>query len=220
MGQQAARKGVNNQGIARIPRAVTSGWRKDRRILEGLSPGCATRSPHRRRFAVCGELTAALKIRATQAPTAGFGLRNGASGPPGRLWRAHSGGPELAISHLRCISSISYWTILIYRSTISPSTREVGFGRNRNSQACCGAAAHWWGNHPCNRVGQSVFEISGEQMKARPREDVMVMSTPEVRRQLKIIGAVTGSTMKGVLGRLVAEEFKRVTRVAQRTVTS
>jgi hypothetical protein len=55
-------------------------------------------------------------------------------------------------------------------------------------------------------------------MKARPREDVMVMTTPEVRRQLKIIAAVTGSTMKGVLGRLVAEEFKRVTPVAQRAV--
>src|SRR5713101_10001115 len=107
--------------------------------------------------------------------------------------------PELAISRIRYISSISNWTILIYRATISPSTREVGFGRNRNSQACCGAAARRWGNHPCHRVGQSVFEISGEQMKARPREDVMVMTTPEVRRQLKIIAAVTGSTMKGDL---------------------
>jgi hypothetical protein len=57
-------------------------------------------------------------------------------------------------------------------------------------------------------------------MKARPREDVMVMTTPEVRRQLKIIAAVTGSTMKNVLGRLVAEEFKHVTPVAQRAVKS
>jgi hypothetical protein len=55
-------------------------------------------------------------------------------------------------------------------------------------------------------------------MKARRGEDVVVMTTPEVRRQLKIIAAVTGSTMKEVLGRLVAEEFKRVTSVAQRTM--
>jgi hypothetical protein len=48
-------------------------------------------------------------------------------------------------------------------------------------------------------------------MKIRPREDVMVMTTPEVRRQLKIIAAMTGSTMKDVLERLVGEEFRRVT---------
>jgi hypothetical protein len=47
-------------------------------------------------------------------------------------------------------------------------------------------------------------------MKVSPREDVMVMTTPDVRRQLKIIAAVTGSTMKDVLQRLVAAELKRV----------
>ena len=57
-------------------------------------------------------------------------------------------------------------------------------------------------------------------MKARPREDVMVMTTPEVRRQLKIIAAITGSTMKDVLERLVSEEFRRVTPVARRGVKS
>ncbi len=36
------------------------------------------------------------------------------------------------------------------------------------------------------------------------------MTTREVRRQLKIIAAVTGSTMKDVLQRLVAAELKRV----------
>jgi hypothetical protein len=54
-------------------------------------------------------------------------------------------------------------------------------------------------------------------MKGRPRDDVMVMTTPEARRQLKIIAAVTGSTMKDVLTRLVSEEFKRVTPVAHRS---
>lgn len=47
-------------------------------------------------------------------------------------------------------------------------------------------------------------------MKARSREDVMVMTTQEVRRQLKIIAAITGSTMKEVLARLVSAELKRV----------
>jgi hypothetical protein len=55
-------------------------------------------------------------------------------------------------------------------------------------------------------------------VKARSRKAVMVMTTQEVRRQLKIIAAVTGSTMKDALERLVSEEFKRVTPVAQRAV--
>jgi hypothetical protein len=41
-------------------------------------------------------------------------------------------------------------------------------------------------------------------------EDAMVLSTQDVRRQLKIIAALTGSSMKDVLARLVAAEFKRV----------
>jgi hypothetical protein len=57
-------------------------------------------------------------------------------------------------------------------------------------------------------------------MKDRPREDVMVMTTPEVRRQLKIIAAVTGSTMKNALERLVSEEFKRVAPGAPPAVKS
>jgi hypothetical protein len=40
--------------------------------------------------------------------------------------------------------------------------------------------------------------------------DAMVLATHDVRRQLKIIAAVTGSTMKDVLARLVALEYKRV----------
>jgi hypothetical protein len=47
-------------------------------------------------------------------------------------------------------------------------------------------------------------------MRARRREDVVVKTSLEVRRQLKIIAAVTGSTMKDVLKRLVAAELKRV----------
>jgi hypothetical protein len=38
----------------------------------------------------------------------------------------------------------------------------------------------------------------------------MILTTQEVREQLKIIAALTKSTMKAVLARLVAEEFKRV----------
>jgi hypothetical protein len=38
----------------------------------------------------------------------------------------------------------------------------------------------------------------------------MILTTREVRSQLKIIAAVTQSTMKAVLARLVAEEMKRV----------
>jgi len=38
----------------------------------------------------------------------------------------------------------------------------------------------------------------------------MVLATRDVRRQLKIIAAMTGSSMKDVLARLVAAEFKRI----------
>jgi hypothetical protein len=38
----------------------------------------------------------------------------------------------------------------------------------------------------------------------------MILTTEEVRSQLKIIAALTKSTMKAVLARLVAEELKRV----------
>lgn len=47
-------------------------------------------------------------------------------------------------------------------------------------------------------------------MKGRQPEDVMVLATKDVRRQLKIIAAVTGSTMKEVLTRLVSAELARV----------
>jgi hypothetical protein len=47
-------------------------------------------------------------------------------------------------------------------------------------------------------------------MNARPSEDAMILATQDVRRQLKIIAAVTGSTMKDVIERLVAAELKRV----------
>jgi hypothetical protein len=40
--------------------------------------------------------------------------------------------------------------------------------------------------------------------------NVMVLTTFEVRRQLKIIAAVSRTSMKEVLARLVAAEFKRV----------
>jgi len=43
-----------------------------------------------------------------------------------------------------------------------------------------------------------------------PNDDVMILTTQDVRRQLKIIAAVTRETMKEVLVRLVAEELKRV----------
>jgi hypothetical protein len=60
--------------------------------------------------------------------------------------------------------------------------------------------------------------MSGDEMKRRSRQDVMVMTTAEARRQLKIIAALTSSTMKYVLERLVVEEFKRVTPGAPRAV--
>jgi len=41
-------------------------------------------------------------------------------------------------------------------------------------------------------------------------EDAMLLATRDVRRQLKIIAAVTRETMKEVLVRLVAAELKRV----------
>jgi hypothetical protein len=46
----------------------------------------------------------------------------------------------------------------------------------------------------------------------------MVMTTPDVRRQLKIIAAVTGSTMKDVLARLVSTEMKRVAPASRNEV--
>ena len=46
-------------------------------------------------------------------------------------------------------------------------------------------------------------------------QKVMVLTTFEVRRQLKIIGAITGTSMKEVLAGLVAAEYKRVTSNAQ-----
>jgi hypothetical protein len=161
-----------------------------------------------------GELAADLKIPPSQPPTGGsWGGQEGALA--GHPWS--KAGDFQSLDYL---SGISNWTILIYRATISPSAREVGLGRNRKPEARCGAAARWWGNHSCCRAAQSVLEISGDQVKARPREDVMVMTTPAVRRQLKIIAAVTGSTMKDVLERLVGEEFKRVTPGAPRAVKS
>ena len=47
-------------------------------------------------------------------------------------------------------------------------------------------------------------------MAAKLPDGAMVIATPDVRRQLKIIAAMTGSSMKDVLARLVAAEFKRV----------
>jgi hypothetical protein len=46
--------------------------------------------------------------------------------------------------------------------------------------------------------------------EGRLPEDAMVLTTQDVRRQLKIIAAVTRETMKEVLVRLVAAELKRV----------
>lgn len=48
----------------------------------------------------------------------------------------------------------------------------------------------------------------------------MVITTLEVRRQLQVIAAVTGSTMKEVLERLVSEEFRRVAPGGPRAVKS
>jgi hypothetical protein len=46
--------------------------------------------------------------------------------------------------------------------------------------------------------------------EGRLPSDAMVLTTQDVRRQLKIIAAVTRETMKEVLVRLVAAELKRV----------
>lgn len=106
------------------------------------------------------------------------------------------------------------------RATISRSTREVGLGRtrhNRYPEAYGGAITYWRGNHSCFRAAQSVLEISRDEMRV-PRDGVMVMTTPDVRRQLKIIAAVTGSTMKDVLARLVSTEMKRVAPASRNEV--
>jgi F420-0:gamma-glutamyl ligase-like protein len=56
------------------------------------------------------------------------------------------------------------------------------------------------------------FERLAEEIERRPKldVDVMILTTQDVRRQLKIIAAVTRETMKEVLVRLVAVELKRV----------
>jgi hypothetical protein len=46
--------------------------------------------------------------------------------------------------------------------------------------------------------------------KDKRSKPTMILTTEEVRSQLKIIAALTRSTMKEVLARLVAEELKRV----------
>ncbi len=46
--------------------------------------------------------------------------------------------------------------------------------------------------------------------EGRLPEDAMILATQDVRRQLKIIAAVTRETMKEVLVRLIAAELKRV----------
>jgi hypothetical protein len=47
--------------------------------------------------------------------------------------------------------------------------------------------------------------------------EAMILTTQEVRSQLKIIAALTRSTMKEVIARLVAEELKRVARPVVRS---
>jgi hypothetical protein len=44
---------------------------------------------------------------------------------------------------------------------------------------------------------------------------VLILTTQEVRAQLKVIAALTRSTMKDVLARLVADELKRVEKSNQ-----
>ena len=56
--------------------------------------------------------------------------------------------------------------------------------------------------------------------EGRLPEDAMILATREVRRQLKIISALTGSTMKNVLERLVAAELKRVAPASMRSKKS
>jgi|HubBroStandDraft_1064217.scaffolds.fasta_scaffold2708030_1 hypothetical protein len=46
-------------------------------------------------------------------------------------------------------------------------------------------------------------------------KDVLILTTQEVRAQLKVIAALTRSTMKDVLARLVADELKRVEKSNQ-----
>lgn len=48
----------------------------------------------------------------------------------------------------------------------------------------------------------------------------LILSTHEVRDQLKVIAALTRSTMKEVLARLVATELKRVVPVANEYKTA
>jgi hypothetical protein len=45
---------------------------------------------------------------------------------------------------------------------------------------------------------------------AKVSAPAMILTTQEVRNQLKVIAALTRSTMKEVIARLVAEEMKRV----------
>lgn len=89
---------------------------------------------------------------------------------------------------------------------------------HRQSEACSGAIVCGRRSRSRDGVDHSVLEVSGNEMKSSLRQDVMVMTTPGVRRQLKIIAAMTGSTMKDVHERLVSEEFERVVPVAHRAV--
>jgi hypothetical protein len=50
--------------------------------------------------------------------------------------------------------------------------------------------------------------------KDKVSSSALVLTTQEVRDQLKVIAALTRSTMKEVLARLVAAELKRVAPVA------
>jgi hypothetical protein len=59
-------------------------------------------------------------------------------------------------------------------------------------------------------VEQALLEEIMTARAAKAPSPAMILTTQEVRGQLKIIAAVTRSTMKDVLARLVAEEFKRV----------
>jgi hypothetical protein len=55
----------------------------------------------------------------------------------------------------------------------------------------------------------ALVEIMTARSAQKPAP-AMILTTQEVRRQLKIIAVHTDSTMKAVLARLVAEELKRV----------
>jgi hypothetical protein len=52
--------------------------------------------------------------------------------------------------------------------------------------------------------------VTAKIAKGGRSEAAMILTTQEVRGQLKIIAALTRSTMKEVLARLVAEELKRI----------